>query len=477
MKALNIFRTRPPLLAKTARNGAPAHFLVYEKRNRDSPDSHLSLVACSLLEGPVSTTSSVPTPIAFAPAPLQIQQVEDLLKLQKAAQKISSILDLDELIDKVVNDVARSFGCIDADIYLHHEERGELVLASACGCDGCEAHGPGHSMKIGKEGMVGHVAATGQMRYAPDVRVDPYYIGCEESTLSEVAIPLHVDGQLVGVFSTSHHQLDAFPPEQIRLLQALCSDVAVAVHNARRFRDEQYRRKEMSREAQEARTIQQALLPKASPYIPGFIVSAFSISAGAVGGDWYDFIPMGDGRWALVLADVAGKGTAAALLMSATRGMLRSLAETSCTPGEVLSKLNSLLVEDFPAGRFVTMVYAVLDPARRKLLFGSAGHLQPLLVTGNAARFVETERGIPLGIRRGDFSQIEIDLPKGSRLVLYSDGITEAENKDEEQYGAERLQKHVLRPDASAESILADVRAFTDETGLRDDATVIFVRA
>ena len=424
----------------------------------------------------MSTVPFTPTP-AFPPRPQLTEQVEDLLKLQRAAQKISSILDLDELVEMVVNDVARSFGCVDADIYLHHEERGELVLASACGCDGCAAHGPGHSLKIGKEGMVGHVAATGQMRYAPDVRKDPYYIGCEEATRSEVAIPLHVEGQLVGVFSTSHHALDAFRPEQLRLLQALCNDVAIAINNARRFKEEQHQRRQMSREAQEARTIQQALLPKSSPFIPGFAVSAFSISAGAVGGDWYDFIPMGDGGWGLVLADVSGKGMAAALLMSATRGMLRSLAETDCTPSEVLSKLNRLLVEDFPAGRFVTMIYAVLDPASRKLTFASAGHLRPLLVTGETARFVDTDKGMPLGIRAGDFSQRSVDLPQGSRLVLYSDGITEAENPDAEEYGAERLQNHVLQPEASAESILADVRTFANGTGLRDDATVIFVRA
>ena len=86
-------------------------------------------------------------------------------------------------------------------------------------------------MKVGKEGMVGYVAATRQMRYAPDVREDPYYIACEESTLSEVAIPLIVDAQLVGVFTASHHELDAFPREQLRLLQALCEHLAVAVHN------------------------------------------------------------------------------------------------------------------------------------------------------------------------------------------------------------------------------------------------------
>src|SRR5271168_3649757 len=185
------------------------------------------------------------------------EQVEDLLKLQKAAQKISSILDLDVLVDKVVNEIAISFGCLDADIYLYNEDRGELELVCARGCSGCELHGSGHSLKIGK-GMVGYVASTGQMRYAPDVREDQYYIGCEESTLSEVAIPLHVEGQLVGVFTASHTKLDAFSACQLRLLQALCADVAVAVHNARRFQKEQQQREQMTSEAREARVIQQA---------------------------------------------------------------------------------------------------------------------------------------------------------------------------------------------------------------------------
>ena len=309
------------------------------------------------------------SPRIFSPDPaaargLQIEQMEDLLKLQKAAQKITSILDLDQLIDHVVNDIACSFGCVDADVYLHDEKRGELVLTRAHGCTDCAIHGKGHSLKIGKEGMVGYVAATGQMRYAPDVRRDPYYIGCEESTRSEVAIPLSVDGRLVGVFTASHSDLDAFSQQQLRLLQSLCTHIAVAVHNARRFQEERQERQRMSREQQEARVIQQGLLPKSSPYIPGFVVSGLSIPAGEVGGDWYDFIPFDDGCWGLILADVSGKGTAAALLMSATRGMLRSLATTCGGPGEVLNRLNRLLVEDFPLGKFVTMIYAVLNPRR-----------------------------------------------------------------------------------------------------------------
>ena len=369
---------------------------------------------------------------------LRADQVEDLQKLQKAAQKITSILDLDQSIDNIVNEVARSFGCVEASIYLHDEERGEMVLA---GVHGCSVHHKGHRLKIGKEGMVGYVASTGQMRYAPDVRKDDYYIACEHSTLSEVAIPLHVGERLVGVFTASHPDLDAFPRQQLRILQALCDHVAVAVHNARRFQSERAERETMSREAQEARIMQQALLPKSSPFIPGFVISGLSVPASAVGGDWYDFIPFPDGRWGLVLADVSGKGTAAALLMSATRGMLRSLAEACCSPGEVLTKLNSLLVEDFPAGKFVTMVYAVLDPATRTVIFANAGHLHPLFIDDNGAQFLETERGLPLGIGCGDYSETRVSLSQGSRLVFYSDGITEAVNEDEQEYGLERLAR------------------------------------
>jgi sigma-B regulation protein RsbU (phosphoserine phosphatase) len=404
--------------------------------------------------------------------PLLFDQVDDLQRLQKAAQKISSILDLDPLIDNIVNDVARSFGCVEASIYLHDEERGEMVMA---GVHGCSVNHKGHRLKIGKQGMVGYVASTGQIRYAPDVRKDEYYIGCEHDTLSEVAIPLHVGDCLVGVFTASHPELDAFPRQQLRLLQALCDHVAVAIHNARRFQSERAERETMSREAQEARVMQQALLPKSSPYIPGFVISGLSIPARAVGGDWYDFIPFPDGRWGLVLADVSGKGTAAALLMSATRGMLRSLAEAFCTPSEVLTKLNGLLVEDFPAGKFVTLVYGVLDPATRSVTFANAGHLHPLFIDHQGAHFLDTERGLPLGLSCGDYSETTVVLSPGSRLVFYSDGITEAVNETEEEYGLDRLAQHVACHDASAVSVVEDVRVFANGVGLRDDASLVFV--
>src|SRR5271156_5121671 len=204
---------------------------------------------------------------AIASHALQIGQVDELLKLQKAAQKIASILDLDQLIDKIVNDVAHTFGYVESSIYLHNEDRGEMVLL---GVHGCTVDCTSHILRIGKDGMVGYVAASGKTRYAPDVRVDEYYISCDESTMSQLAIPLHVEGSLVGVFMASHCELDAFPPDQRRLLQALCDHFAVAVRNARLFQHERQEREKMSQEGREARAIQQALLPKSCPSIPGF---------------------------------------------------------------------------------------------------------------------------------------------------------------------------------------------------------------
>jgi sigma-B regulation protein RsbU (phosphoserine phosphatase) len=400
-------------------------------------------------------------------------RIAELVRLQKFAQRITSTLDIEELIPRIVDEVADSLGCVEINLFLRDPESPEMVLA---GVRGCTVHGKGHRKKVG-EGMVGHVAGTRKMHYAPDVTRDPYYLACEPDTRSEVAIPLQREGDLVGVFTASHCDLDAFCPDQLRLLQGLCAHVAVAVHNARRFGDEREQRERMSREAEEARSIQQALLPRTSPLIPGFRVSGLSIPAGSVGGDWYDFIPLRDGRWGLVLADVSGKGTAAALLMSATRGMLRSLAQTGSGPAEVLTRLNNMMIEDFPSGRFVTMVYAELDPSSRVLRIANAGHLSPLLVEPSGHRWINHEHGLPLGISASKFSEAEVTLGEHSRIAFYSDGITEAEIDSGEEYGAERLLAQMQSTDITLDGLLADVRKFANGTGLRDDATVILVSA
>ena len=450
--------------------------------------------------------------------------MDEVVRIQQAAQKITSTLDLDLLIDQAVGEVARTFGCVETAIFLRDFEANDMVLA---GVRGCTTHGKGARVKIGKQGMVGWVAATGETRYAPDVRKDPFYIECEPGTLSELDIPLKVRGQVIGVFSSTWTELDAFPPEQRQLLEVLAGHIAIAIENARLFQQERLERQRILDDAREARQIQQALFPQSSPSIPGFAIQGLCAPAGAVSGDWYDFIHLADGRWGLVLADVSGKGMAAALLMSATRRLVRSLAEPipqprrpsrpahrrlgredgsgaqlslgllgehagfnqlplphlqrgrelgagAASPGELLARVNWSIMDELPAGKYVTMIYGVLDPTRRTLTFANAGHPWPLLVDGEGARSIPTREGIPLGLSPGRYSEETVTLAPGARLLFYSDGITEASDGSED-YGTDRLISHLSRPETCAETLLDDVRAFCHGT-FADDATVILIR-
>ncbi len=402
------------------------------------------------------------------------RNVSDLLKLQKAAQQISSILDLDLLLDRIVNETAVMFGCLEASIWLRDSATNEMVLT---GVRGCTMYLKGARLKVGEQGLIGKVAGTGQISYTPDVRLDPTYIACEPGTLSEIDIPLIAEGGVIGVFSAVHPEVNGFPPEQVKLLEALAGHISVAVHNACKFQRERQEKELMSQEAEEARTIQQALFPKASPLIPGFAVTGHCVSARAIGGDWYDYIPLEHGRWGLVLADVSGKGMAAALLMSAARGILRSLVAADSRPGAVLTRLNRVLVEDFPSGKFVTMVYGVLDPAERTLTFANAGHPLPLLVTGNRSELLDANSGLPLGVAISDYPEKVVALAPGARVLLYTDGITEALNGEGEEFGTLRLQSLAQQPKVSVEGMLNDVRWFAGARALADDATVLLVGA
>jgi phosphoserine phosphatase RsbU/P len=231
----------------------------------------------------------------------------------------------------------------------------------------------------------------------------------------------------------------------------------------------------MSNELKDARNIQVNLFPKNPPQIPGFNITGICLPCLEVGGDWYDFIPLQDGKLGIVLADVSGKGMGAALLMSSTRSLLRLIANTTHSPGEVLKRLNEILIKDFPSARFVTMIYAVLNPKKQKLVFANAGHLSPLLVDSSGNNFLETTDGLPLGIAESSFSEREVIFNSGSRLILYTDGVTEAMNSAEEEYGSERLLIHSNESSVSIQSIISDVNNFTSGYKQSDDVTVVMV--
>jgi len=399
--------------------------------------------------------------------------VQTLMKLQRAAELITSTLDLDALLDRVVNDIAASIGCVEVSVWLRDPESEDMVLH---GVRGCTSYKKGERLRIGQRGMVGHVAATGRMHYAPDVALDPYYVSCELDTRSEASLPLKVGGEVIGVLSVDDTKTNAFSGDQLQILKALAGHIAVAIENARLFRVERCQRELMQNEAEEARALQQALFFKAVPIVPEFTFETAWHPAGSVAGDWFDFIDLGDQRYGIALADVSGKGMPAALLMSATRSLLRSFAKLDRSPGQTLMRLNQALSEDFPIGKFVTMVYAVLDSRTREITVASAGHLRPLLINGECS-YLEVDTGLPLGLGASSYPEHTIKLNPGTRLLFYTDGITEAMNHRDEEFGPARLLDHFLEPSACVEGLIEEVQRYGRGSDRSDDATAVLIRS
>lgn len=416
-----------------------------------------------------STSSHFPV---RPPSPIfQQRRVDVLVSLQKAAQHIGSILELDDLLDTIVHRVAVDFGCVESSIMLVDGD--EFHLAAVHGCTQAQK---GERWSI-TEGLSAQVVATGRAHYAPDVSQELHYRACEPYVRSEVVIPLKVGDRVIGVFSASHHDLDAFPRAQVEVLKALAGHIAVAVDNAQRIQHERHQIQRLNQEQDEARRIQQNLLPRSAPSLPGFQLEAECVPVGAVGGDWYDYIPLADGRLAIVLADVSGKGMAAALLMSAVRGMVRAQAPLGSGPAEVLAQVNQILLDDVPTGRYVTMIYAVLDPAHRTLTFASAGHPWPLLCHGTDVRPLHTDAGMPLGLLPSEFTEHTVTLCHDFRLLFYTDGISEALNHQDQEFGSDRLAEFLAAHHCSLASLMETVRQFSDKGKQRDDATVVLLRS
>jgi len=416
-----------------------------------------------------AVSSRVPQPMQAAI--LQQRRVDALVAVQKAAQHIGSILELDELLETIVHRIAVDFGCIESAILLVEGDQFHLAAVH-----GCTSSHRGDRWSV-REGLSGHVVATGMPYYAPDVSQELMYKACEPDTRSEICLPLKAGDRVLGVFNASHHELDAFPRLQIEMLKALAGHIGVAIDNAQRVQRERQQSQRFEEEREESRSIQQSLLPRSAPELPGFTLEAACVPAGAVGGDWYDYVPLGDGRLGIVLADVSGKGMPAALLMSATRGIVRSLAPLVTGPGDMLARVNQMLLADFATGRYITMIYAVLDPARRTLTFASAGHPWPLLCHGTDVRPLHTDAGTPLGLLPGGFTEHTVTLCCDFRLLFYTDGISEELNRQEQEFGCARLMEFVGTHDCSVSRLIEAIRDFRGGRPQADDATVILLRS
>lgn len=406
----------------------------------------------------------------------QDQRIEELLLLQRVAQRINSILDLDVLLEEVVTDVAQTFGYSRSGILFKDEKTNELVIAAVSGWT-VNYHVKGDRFKIGEYGIIGQVGLNEQTYYAPDVTKEPHYQVSEESTRSELDIPLKVHGKLIGVFSFQHKDFDAFPESRIQLLEALAGHVATAIENARLFQNERREKDRMARELEEARTVQLSLFPNRKPELSDFEISGLCIPCYEVGGDWFDYILLKDGKIGLVLADISGKGMSAALLMASTRSILRSAAIRESSPAKVLNEVNLVLIDDFPKTRFVTMIYAVLDTVNKTLTFANAGHHPPLISDASGVRNLKFESALPLGIKDFKFSEYQIEIASGNRLLFYSDGISEAMDGSNEEFGVERLINLFASETSNVNSILDEVGKFSGDNPASDDMTLLMIKA
>src|SRR5918992_321061 len=199
-------------------------------------------------------------------------------------------------------------------------------------------------------------------------------------------------------------------------------------------------RERIEQELRVARLIQQTLLPKTLPELPGYDVAAYYQPAREVGGDFYDFLELEDGRLGLVVGDVTDKGVPAALVMATTRTMLRAAAQRLFSPGEVLRRANDALVTDIPPNMFITCLYAILEPESGHLVYANAGHDLPYRRHGSAAEELRA-RGMPLGLMPGmAYEEKEVVLGKGESVLFYSDGLVEAHDPQREMFGFPRLQ-------------------------------------
>jgi serine phosphatase RsbU (regulator of sigma subunit)/anti-sigma regulatory factor (Ser/Thr protein kinase) len=302
-----------------------------------------------------------------------------------------------------------------------------------------------------------------------------------KETNVRLAVPLISQGELIGLLNLGPRMSEAdYSTDDRRLLNTLSTQAAPALRVAQLARQQQIEARERERMEQElrvARVIQQTLLPKEIPTIPGWNMAAHWQPARAVSGDFYDFVAFPDGRIAIIVGDVTDKGVPAALVMATTRSILRSVAERQESPGKVLEIANNQLCPDIPPNMFVTCLYALVDPASGLIRYANAGHNVPYLRTKDGVVEMRA-RGMPLGLMPDmTYDEKETHLAPGENVILYSDGLVEAHNPKGEMFGFPRLRDLLVMPqcgNALIACLVDELQAFTGpEWEQEDDVTFV----
>jgi serine phosphatase RsbU (regulator of sigma subunit) len=301
-----------------------------------------------------------------------------------------------------------------------------------------------------------------------------------------LVVPLIYEDQLIGMIALGRKKSGKFyRREDINLLNTLANQAAVAIENARMV-EEVVEKERMEEELNIARDLQVSMLPSECPQIKGFEIAAYSISAREVGGDFYDFIDMGDENAGMIIGDVTGKSVSGALVMSASRSVFRMLSEEVLSVNESMMRANRRLKKDVKPGMFVALLFAVLNSQNRTMTLCSAGQTQPVLLSAKTAEtsLVET-RGdtFPLGILDDTaYEETRLRLEGGDKVILYTDGVVEAMNEQKEMFGFDRLLNVVKNSQTTtAETLLEEIKnkldVFAGSASQHDDITIIVIQA
>ncbi|CDM66898.1 serine phosphatase RsbU, regulator of sigma subunit [Pyrinomonas methylaliphatogenes] len=410
----------------------------------------------------------------------EVQRGELLALISKVGITLLASATLDETLHQVASLV---FEAVPADrcmIMMRDSDGGELQVRVA---ETRERRGEVGEFRISRS-VVDEVIGRGRSVLTSDAEHDPRFAHTTtvRGIRSVLAVPLGVEDRIFGmVYADSPLQEVRFTEDHLKILTTLASVAAIRVENAR-LAEEQIKRQRLEQELQLAREIQQSFQPAAPPRVKGYELEGISFPCYEIGGDYYDFIERPDGKLVIVLGDVSGKGTSAALLMSSLHAAVRAHVFLHESPVEVVKEINRYLTMCIPSNRFVTLFYAEIEPSTGQLSFVNAGHNPPLLARASGETELLAASGIPLGIfEEACFVSGSAQLKDGDALILYSDGISEARNAQGEEFGLDRLTRTVIENNHLPAAALRDqiegaLSRFTQGAQATDDITLVIVK-
>jgi len=422
-----------------------------------------------------------PVPPSFYVA--QPEQAQTLSLLYEISHELTAILDREELLRRIAERVKKLVDYHVFTVMLWDEKT--QVLESVFSKRFQNDIPTRFQMPL-NHGITGAAAAERRTIRVVDVRLDPRYLQCESDVevRSELVVPLLLQDRLIGVLDLESTEPHAFTAEHERLLNILGSYIAVALENARLFEESRENQTRLQNDLETAREIQRQLLPSGAREVPGLDLATAYVPARELGGDFYDLLPYGVGRLAVVNGDVSGKGTAAALFGSLAIGILRELVHDSeASAADMLRQLNSRLLAARLDAKFIAMQFGIYDAALRELNVANAGGTLPLLVRNGQVTEINVT-GMPLGLLPdAEFDEQTITLFPGDMVVFASDGIHESMNKDQEEFGADRLKALLatVNPEDPGYTVAQRIVKATDEhAGVgrppHDDRTLLVLR-